>query len=86
MATSIFRKNFPGAAKLQEQADKTRFIIGLDLHKKTTAVCVFDRTTPAEPSYQRKRVANNELLSVLSRFEGPKVVVTSSRSSTGTAG
>jgi|GEM_PF-4971622 len=75
MATSIFRENFPGASKLQETADKGRFLVGLDLHKKATAVCVFDHASPVEPVFQRKRVPNGELLAVLNRFAGKKTVV-----------
>ncbi len=75
MATSIFRANFPGALTIQQATDKSRFVIGLDLHKKTTAVCVFDRTSPDEPVLQRKRVPNARLLEVLQRFDGRKTVV-----------
>lgn len=74
MATSIFKQNFPGTAVLQTAADTADFIIGLDLHKKTTAICVVGRKMPDTPVFQRKRLLNNELLPVLQRFAGNKVV------------
>jgi len=74
MATSIFRTNFPGTVKLQEAADCADYIIGLDLHKKTTAVCVISPKNPEQPVFQRKRLQNTELLSTLHRFSGRKVI------------
>lgn len=74
MAASIFSQNFPGATALQSAADTADYIIGLDLHKKTTAVCVVDRKQMDTPVFHRKRLANSELLSVLHRFAGNKVV------------
>lgn len=74
MATSIFRENFPAVAELQRTADTASFIIGLDLHAKTTAICVVDPRQPSTPVFQRKRLLNAELLTVLSRFAGKKVI------------
>lgn len=74
MATSIFRLNFPGAAKLQEAADTAAYIIGLDLHKKTVAICVIDPKHPDAPLFQRKQLANSNLLTTLQRFPGKKLV------------
>lgn len=74
MATSIFKQNFPGAAALQIAADTAKYIIGLDLHKKTTAICIVHRKLPDAPVFQRQRLPNDELLAVLLRFSGSKVV------------
>lgn len=74
MATSIFRENFPAVTALQYAADTAAFIIGLDLHAKTTAICIVDPRKPEEPVFQRKRLLNKELLMVLDRFAGKKVV------------
>jgi transposase len=74
MATSIFRENFPAVATLQQAADCAAYIIGLDLHAKTTAICVVDPRTPEQPVFQRKRLLNKELLTILDRFAGKKVI------------
>lgn len=74
MATSIFRENFPAVAALQQAADCAAYIIGLDLHAKTTAICVVDPRKPEEPVFQRKRLANKELFLALDRFAGKKVI------------
>lgn len=74
MATSIFRENFPAVATLQYAADTASFIIGLDLHAKTTAICVVDPRKPSTPVFQRKRVPNAELLTILHRFPGKKII------------
>lgn len=74
MATSIFRENFPAVAVLQHAADTASFIIGLDLHAKTTAICVVNPREPTTPIFQRKRLLNVELLSTLNRFAGKKVI------------
>ena len=74
MATSIFRENFPAVTALQQAADTAAFIIGLDLHKKTTAICVVDSHNPNIPVFQRKRLPNNELLVAICRFPGKKLI------------
>lgn len=74
MATSIFRENFPAVAALQQAADSAAYIIGLDLHAKTTAICVVDPRTPEQPIFQRKRLPNKELLTFLDRFSGKKII------------
>ncbi|MBI3618735.1 hypothetical protein HY213_01730, partial [Candidatus Peregrinibacteria bacterium] len=74
MATSIFKNNFPGAEKLQQAVDTADYIIGLDLHKKTTAVCVIDRRKPDAPVCERKQLKNNQLPEMLLRFAGNKVI------------
>jgi transposase len=74
MATSIFRENFPAVAILQQAAESATYIIGLDLHAKTTAICVVDPRTPEQPVFQRKRLLNKELLTFLDRFAGKKVI------------
>jgi transposase len=75
MATSIFHQNFPGVEKLQEAVDSAAYIIGLDLHKKTTAICVLDRKKTEKPVFQRKRLKTMELISKLRSFSGKKVIV-----------
>jgi transposase len=75
MATSLFRPNFPGAEVLQQAADTASFIVGLDVHKKTVAICVVDPHQPEEPVFQRKRLSNVDLLPTLQTFPGKKVVV-----------
>lgn len=75
MATSIFRHNFPGTVQLQQASDSAKYIIGLDLHKKTTAMCVIDCLQHEKPLFQRKRLPNAELLSKLQSFPGKKFVV-----------
>lgn len=74
MATSIFKQNFPGTAALQAAADTADWIIGLDLHEKTTAMCVVNRRVPDTPVLQRKRLKNAELLAKLQSFPGKKVI------------
>lgn len=74
MAISIFRENFPAVAVLQHAADTAAFIIGLDLHAKTTAICVVDPHKPDAPVFQRKRLPNKELFIILNRFAGKKVI------------
>lgn len=78
MATSILKKNFPGVDTLQEAANQATFIIGLDLHKKTTAICVIDPNNPDRPVFQRKRFKNNELLEKIKSFSGKKVIAAES--------
>lgn len=78
MATSIFHQNFPGTATLQQKTDTADYIIGLDLHKKTTAICVIDPKRPDQPVFQRKRLKNVDLLSRIQSFSGEKVVVAES--------
>jgi transposase len=75
MATSMFRPNFPGAEALQQAADTATFLVGLDVHKKTVAICVVDPRRPDEPVFQRKRLPNADLLVTLQHFSGRKVVV-----------
>ena len=74
MATSIFKKNFPGIDTLQEAADTADYIIGLDLHKKTTGICIIDRKNPDQPVFQRKRLQNGKLLAAFQKFSGKKLV------------
>ena len=68
MATSLFKKNFPATVKLQEAADTADSIIGLDLHSKTTAICVINPKKPHEVLFQRKRMKNEELLAKIQNF------------------
>jgi transposase len=75
MATSIFHQNFPGVEKLQEAVDGAAYIIGLDLHKKTVAICVVDQKEQEKPVFQRKRLRNEELIAKIQSFPGRKVVV-----------
>lgn len=74
MATSIFHQNFPGVSILQEKVDKADYIIGLDLHKKTTAMCVIDPKKSEEIVFQRKRLKNADLITKIKSFPGNKVV------------
>lgn len=78
MATSIFHRNFPGTATLQQKTDIADYIIGLDLHKKTTAICVIDPKQPDQPVFQRKRLKNADLLSRIQSFSGKKIVLAES--------
>lgn len=75
MSTSIFRKNFPQVEKLELKLSQARYVIGLDIHKKTTAITVIDITKQGKPIYQRKRLENERLPSVLDLFDGHKIVV-----------
>ena len=75
MATSLFQVNFPQAESSQQSVDEADYIIGLDLHKKTTAVCVIDVRNPNQPVWQRKRLKNIDLLEKINLFKGKKVVV-----------
>ena len=74
MATSMFKKNFPGVMQLQEAADAADHIIGLDLHSRTTAICVISPKNPQEILFQRKRLNNAELLRKLQEFTGRKLI------------
>ncbi|MEK7590901.1 MAG: IS110 family transposase [Patescibacteria group bacterium] len=74
MATSLFKKNFPATVKLQEAADTADSIIGLDLHSKTTAICVINPKKPHEVLFQRKRMKNEELLAKIQEFPGKKLI------------
>jgi len=75
MATSIFHRNFPQVQELEEKCQQARYIIGLDVHKKTTAICVIDSDHADQPVYQQKRVKNNQLLEKIQSFPGKKLVV-----------
>lgn len=75
MATGIFHKNFPQVDELQKEVDEADYIIGLDLHKKTTAITVVDVNKPDKPTFGRKRLKNIELMEILQRFPGKKVVI-----------
>jgi len=74
MATSMFKKNFPGVAKLQEAADAADYIIGLDLHSRTTAICVISPKNPQEIVFQRKCMKNVDLLTKIREFHGKKLI------------
>ena len=78
MATSIFRKNFPQVDILIEKAEQAQYIIGLDLHKKTTAITVIDTKKPLQPIFQRKRLKNIKLPETIKQFQGNKVVIVES--------
>lgn len=54
---------------------QSKYVIGMDLHKKTVAITVVDVTKPNNPVYQRKRLDNEKLTSILDLFPGPKVVI-----------
>lgn len=73
MATAINRVNFPQARDLQHAVDEADFIIGLDIHKKTTAVTVIDRKYPEESPRHRPRLKNTELPGFIASFPGKKV-------------
>jgi transposase len=75
MATSIFKENFPQVKQLQQHADQADYIIGLDLHKKTTGICIVDTRRPTKPVFQRKRLKNEKLIETLDQFEGKKLLV-----------
>lgn len=74
MAISLFKKNFPGVAQLQEAADSAEYIIGLDLHSRTTAICVISPQKPQEVLFQRKRLKNEDLLARIRAFPGKKLI------------
>ena len=75
--TKLFSKsNFPQAVELQKKVDQCRYIVGLDLHKRTTAITIFDRRSDEQkPIFQRKRVKNEEVLEIIARYSGLKVVI-----------
>lgn len=75
MATSVFRKNFPQVEKLETKLVQASYVIGLDVHKKTTAITVVDVTKPSKPVFQRKRVDNEKLFFIMELFHGPKMVI-----------
>jgi transposase len=75
MATSLFQVNFPQAESLQQSVNEADYIIGLDLHKKTTAICVIDPRNPNEPVWQRKRLKNIDLMEKINALKGKKFVV-----------
>lgn len=70
----MFKKNFPGVTQLQEAADAAAYIIGLDLHSRTTAICVISPRKPQEVLFQRKRLKNEELLVKIQEFQGKKLI------------
>jgi transposase len=71
MSKSIFTATFAGAQELKNKVNEARYVIGLDVHKKTTAVTIMENN---EKIFQRKRLANMEVLSVLKKYEGKKVI------------
>ena len=76
MATSIFRKNFPQVERLESKLHQARYVIGLDLHKKTSAITVIDTTKQNKLVLQRKRIEDKKLFSILDVLEeGHKVIV-----------
>jgi len=68
--------NFPQIRALQNKVLKSQFVIGLDLHKRTTAIVVFENTA-IDPKiiFQRKRLANADLLHTIEKFNGEKIVI-----------
>lgn len=78
MATSIFHKNFPQVSEYLEQFNQAKYVIGLDLHKKTTALTVIDKNHPEKPVFQRKRLDNREVLPTIQRFDGKKIAISES--------
>lgn len=74
MATSLFKRNFPGVMQLQEAANTAGYIIGLDLHSRTTAICVISPGKPHEILFQRKRLKNEDLLEKVQEFPGKKLI------------
>jgi transposase len=75
MSTAIYRTNFPQTSDLQKAVEDADYIIGLDLHKKTTAITVIDTKHPEKPVFQMKRLKNEKLIGDIQRFSGKKVVV-----------
>jgi transposase len=78
MATSLFRENFPQTKELQQEVDDADYIIGLDLHKQTTAITVLDTARPDTPVFQRKRLRNERLCECIQSFSGAKIIVAES--------
>lgn len=75
MATGIFQTTFPGTVQLQQKVCEADYIIGLDLHKKTTALAVIDCQT-GTLILNRKRIPNSEVLTLLKKkCTGKKIVV-----------
>jgi transposase len=74
MATAINRVNFPQACDLQRAVDEADFIIGLDIHKKTTAATVIDPKHPEQSVKHRPRLKNTDLPGFIASFPGKKVV------------
>jgi transposase len=76
MATGIFQNNFPQTVELQQKTKQSKYIIGLDLHKKTTAITIIETNSEkTKPVFQRKRLENNKLLEIINKYIGLKVVV-----------
>jgi transposase len=75
MSTALYRTNFPQVSALQEAVDHADYIIGLDLHKKTTAMTAIDTAHPDTPVVQKPRLKNENLIGEIQKLTGNKVVV-----------
>lgn len=72
----IKKQNFPQVTELAKKLEESRYVIGVDLHEKTTAITIFDKKTGKdEPVFQRKRLKNELVIEILDKFEGEKFVV-----------
>lgn len=79
MTTVLHQRNFPQIVELEKKLKTVQYVIGVDLHKKTTAITVFDQKISLDqPIFERKRVKNDQILTVISKFEGEKFVVSES--------
>lgn len=76
MKNTLWKPNFPQTAELEDQAQKVRYVIGLDLHKKTTAISVLEkRGNSGKLIFQRKRLLNGNLLETVKNLVGKKLIV-----------
>lgn len=74
--TSPWKRNFPQTEELEQKVQSAKYIVGLDLHKKTTAVTIYEKDgLVGKKVFQRKRLPNLEVLEAISKFPGKKVVV-----------
>lgn len=69
---TIYKSNYPGTEELSKKLRETRYIVGLDLHKKTTGITVVDKDQDDTITFQRKRLKNNKLLEILKKYNGKK--------------
>ena len=77
--TTQWKRNFPQTAELEKKVEQAKYIIGLDLHKKTVALTIYKKDEADSKNgkivFQRKRLLNIELLPVIKGYKGNKVVL-----------
>lgn len=79
MQNIIHKRNFPQTEELEKKLELARYVIGVDLHKKTTAITIFDKNiSRTAPVFEKKRVKNGNVLETFAKFDGKKIVVAES--------